>query len=207
MSQRATGTAAGVDENPVTPGSTNGRAAGAGSDPHRRRFRAGPRSRPSPRTRRSRPDSRIIATPSRRPSAQHPDLAVLIGRYFRHVAAEDLPSKPADVIGIVRAHRRLAEFREPGAPRIRVFNPQIAGDEWSAESTVIDLVNDDMPFLVDSVTSALTAAGVVVHRVLHPILDVRRDSDGRLSTCSARAETGRHTSGQGRRRTSRGCTC
>ena len=112
--------------------------------------------------------------------AEHPELATLISRYFRHVAAEDLPSKSTDVIGIVRAHRRLAEVRDAGVPRIRLFNPQVNGDDWSAESTVIDLVNDDMPFLVDSVSSALTAAGVVVHRVLHPILDVRRDADGRL---------------------------
>ena len=61
-----------------------------------------------------------------------------------------------------------------------MFNPQSPTDQWSADSTVIDLVNDDMPYLVDSVISALAAAGAVVHRVLHPILDVRRDAGGQL---------------------------
>ncbi len=112
--------------------------------------------------------------------AERPDIATTIGRYFRHVAAEDLPATSSDVAAIVSAHQRLAQVRAPGESSIRLFNPQSASDQWSADSTVIDLVNDDMPYLVDSVISALTAAGAVVHRVLHPILDVRRDAAGRL---------------------------
>ncbi len=113
-------------------------------------------------------------------SRQRPDSATLIGRYFRHVSPEDLPATAADVLAIVAAHERLGQLRRPGESRIRLFNPQTTGDQWSADSTVIDLVNDDMPYLVDSVVSALAAAGAVVHRVLHPILDVRRDGSGQL---------------------------
>ncbi|WP_111765314.1 NAD-glutamate dehydrogenase [Nakamurella deserti] len=112
--------------------------------------------------------------------ALRPDIATTIGRYFRHVAVEDLPDSAADVVAIVAAHQRLARNRVPGESRIRLFNPQSTGDRWSADSTVIDLVNDDMPYLVDSVISALAAAGAVVHRVLHPILEVRRDPGGAL---------------------------
>ncbi len=112
--------------------------------------------------------------------ASRPELATLISRYFRHVPAQDLPARADDVIAIVQAHQRLAANRPAGSPKVRVFNHQSARDEWSATSTVIDLVNDDMPYLVDSVISALTAAGVIVHRVLHPILDVRRDAAGNL---------------------------
>ncbi|MEP6980647.1 MAG: NAD-glutamate dehydrogenase domain-containing protein, partial [Nakamurella sp.] len=111
---------------------------------------------------------------------QRPDIATLIGRYFRHMAPEDLPSNAPDVVAIVVAHQRLGQVRLPGESRVRLFNPQSSTDQWSADSTVIDLVNDDMPYLVDSVISALAAAGAVVHRVLHPILDVRRDASGRL---------------------------
>ena len=42
------------------------------------------------------------------------------------------------------------------------------------------IVNDNMPFLVDSVSLAITAAGLGIDRLLHPIVDVRRDGDGRL---------------------------
>jgi glutamate dehydrogenase len=51
---------------------------------------------------------------------------------------------------------------------------------WSATSTVIDLVNDDMPFLIDSVVGVLHAHDAPVQRILHPILAVRRSADGTL---------------------------
>jgi NAD-specific glutamate dehydrogenase len=41
-------------------------------------------------------------------------------------------------------------------------------------------VNDDMPFLVDSTTDELTRRGWSVHMLIHPVLRVRRDADGRL---------------------------
>ncbi|MTD13467.1 NAD-glutamate dehydrogenase [Nakamurella sp. YIM 132087] len=122
---------------------------------------------------------------------RRPDLARLIEVYYRHVPAEDRPREPQDVLAVVEGHRRLAARRLPGEARIRIHNPPAAVPDrteeetahptgWSATSTVIDIVNDDMPYLVDSVIGALTAAGVRVHRVLHPILSVRRDTDGSL---------------------------
>ncbi|GGM06956.1 NAD-glutamate dehydrogenase [Nakamurella endophytica] len=114
---------------------------------------------------------------------RRPDLAGLVRAYFRHVPADDLPSTADDVLAIVQGHLRIAEVRRPGAARIRFANPpQPAGSTgtWSAASTVIDVVNDDMPNLVDSVIGVLAASGVTVHRVLHPILSVRRDPGGRL---------------------------
>ncbi len=44
----------------------------------------------------------------------------------------------------------------------------------------IMLVNDDMPFIVDSITAALTARGIAIHVLLHPILAVTRSSTGAL---------------------------
>ncbi|AZI58312.1 NAD-glutamate dehydrogenase [Nakamurella antarctica] len=113
-------------------------------------------------------------------AAEHPEMETLISRYFRHIPAEDLPTRAEDVVAVVTAHQRLAQHRSAGSPKIRVFNPQNADDAWSAGSTIVNIVNDDMPYLVDSVISTLTEAGAVVLRVLHPILDVRRDSAGTL---------------------------
>ena len=42
------------------------------------------------------------------------------------------------------------------------------------------IVNDDMPFLVDSVANALAGRGLIVHRLLHPVVCVERDGDDNL---------------------------
>ncbi|HEY7814615.1 MAG TPA: NAD-glutamate dehydrogenase domain-containing protein, partial [Nakamurella sp.] len=124
-----------------------------------------------------------------RAMAQRPDRASLIEAYFRHVPVEDQPKTAEDVIGIVDGHWRVGQRRRQGEVQIRVFNPapsaaqeQSVGPGWTDTKTVIDIVTDDMPSLVEAVIGALSSRGVIVHRVLHPILIACRDAGGDLVT-------------------------
>src|SRR5690606_8707812 len=45
----------------------------------------------------------------------------------------------------------------------------------------IAIVNDDMPFLVDSVAATIAAQGLAIDRLVHPVLAVRRDGAGTLT--------------------------
>src|SRR5688572_8329536 len=45
----------------------------------------------------------------------------------------------------------------------------------------IGIINDDMPFLVDSIAGAIAARGLIIHRLLHPVVCVRRDESGNLT--------------------------
>jgi len=125
------------------------------------------------------PDSAVA-----RAAAERPERSAMIDAYFRHVPAEDQPKTAPDVLGVVDGHWRVGSQRLPGEVKIRVFNPAPAPNEggagWTDTKTVIDIVTDDMPFLVDSVIGALTIKGVTVHRVLHPILISKRDPNGEL---------------------------
>lgn len=56
--------------------------------------------------------------------------------------------------------------------------------------TVINLLNDDVPFLLDSVLGELQAEGITVHMVLHPIITVKRDGDGKLLSLHDAMEQG-----------------
>src|SRR5699024_4831581 len=55
--------------------------------------------------------------------------------------------------------------------------PTLAEDGWTSRRTVVDLCTGDSPFLVDSITAAITGVGASVHLLVHPILDVERDDD------------------------------
>src|SRR2546430_12490942 len=58
-------------------------------------------------------------------------------------------------------------------------------DGWSSPHTIVEIVNDDMPFLVDSVTAAVNDSGREVRLVIHPILNVVRDAKARVVALDA----------------------
>ena len=63
---------------------------------------------------------------------------------------------------------------------MRVFNPDAEADGYRTAGTIVQLVTDDMPYLVESVTAELSRSGLQVHRVVHPIVVVSRDVAGGL---------------------------
>lgn len=103
----------------------------------------------------------------------------LVEQYFRHVADEDLRANGShSLAGIVHSHLQLAAERPAGTTRLRIFSPQEQTDGWSCSYAVLQIVADDMPFLVDSVLAALGERDV--HLLIHPQLRVRRDAAGSL---------------------------
>ncbi len=108
-------------------------------------------------------------------------LAALIAEYFDHVPPQDLNGRHApDLMRMVKAHMELGAGRKAGKSHVRLFVPDQKRDGWSAERLVLQLVGEDMPFLVDSVTAAVNRRGLGVHLVIHPIFKVFRDAGGKL---------------------------
>jgi len=102
-------------------------------------------------------------------------------RYYLHTAPEDLAGRdPVDVFGAAFSHYRLAETRPQGTANVRVHTPSVEENGWTCSHTVVEVVTDDMPFLVDSVTNELTRQGRGIHVVIHPQVVVRRDLTGKL---------------------------
>ena len=87
------------------------------------------------------------------PAEQRETLAAFVRQYFGHVDPEDLAERAvADLYGAALSHWSFARKREPGRARVRALNPALAEHGWQSTHTIIEIVNDDMPFLVDSVT-------------------------------------------------------
>ncbi|MDB5687557.1 MAG: glutamate dehydrogenase, partial [Rhizorhabdus sp.] len=83
---------------------------------------------------------------------------------------------------------QTAQHRLPGKPAIAIRS--IAGDATRHRAMQIAIVNDDMPFLVDSVAGALAAHGIEIHRLLHPVAAIRRDEQGELTALLPGTATG-----------------
>jgi len=114
--------------------------------------------------------------------AQRAVVEEFTARYFQDVEAEDLAERqPADLYGAALSHWNFARKRDPGSARIRVFNPTLEEHGWQSTHTIIEIVNDDMPFLVDSVTMEVNRHGLTMHLIIHPIVAVERRADGTLA--------------------------
>ncbi len=114
-----------------------------------------------------------------------------IAAYYAGVSLDDLAERrPDDLYGAAAAHFNLARRRTPGEAKVRVYNPEIEQHGWQSTHTIVEIVTDDMPFLVDSVRMVLNARGYTSHIVIHPVLGVRRDEDGRIEAMLPIEETG-----------------
>jgi glutamate dehydrogenase len=107
--------------------------------------------------------------------------------YFRGVGEEDLRERtPAALARVAMDHLAFGMERRPAHKTlIRIFNPDPKSDGFDSAHTVVMIVTDDAPFLVDSIGIALRRAEVSVHMIVHPVLDIHRDGRGRIEELGA----------------------
>ncbi|MEE8221279.1 MAG: hypothetical protein V3R21_05925, partial [Woeseiaceae bacterium] len=102
-------------------------------------------------------------------------------QYFVDVPVEDMEGK--SIKKMARAaisHLEFARVRKKGQPLLRIFNPTEKRDGYTSPYTFIEMVNDDMPFLVDSVSAAITRQDLAIQFTVHPVLRVQRDARDRI---------------------------
>ena len=101
--------------------------------------------------------------------------------YYAEVDPEQLAAyAPADLQGAAAAHLGFGRKFTAGKAKLRAYNPVREQHGWHSTHTAIEIVNDDMPFLVDSVTMEVNRQGLTQHVVIHPVLRTRRDARGEL---------------------------
>ncbi len=116
----------------------------------------------------------------------------LISKLYAGVSPEDMDERGAEALALAAVELlRSASSRQIRQPVIQVDSHGPDKPHDLAVHTTLRIINDDMPFLVDSVTSELGSLGIGISYVLHPIVTVRRDEDGNLiaiedETCERR---------------------
>jgi glutamate dehydrogenase len=101
--------------------------------------------------------------------------------YYAEVDPEELAARASpDLKGAAAAHLAFARKFSEGKAKIRAYNPVLEQHGWQSTHTAIEIVNDDMPFLVDSVTMEVNRQGLTLHLLIHPVLRALRDAKGEL---------------------------
>ncbi|MFK8015975.1 MAG: NAD-glutamate dehydrogenase [Gammaproteobacteria bacterium] len=121
---------------------------------------------------------------------QRLSVADFIRQYYSSVSAEDLRQRrSSDLAGAALSHLELSRTRRKGQTKLRVYNPDAKKDQWDSPHSVLQVVTEDRPFLVDSLGAAINSEGLSVHLTVHPILRTQRDKRGRLDHLLANNET------------------
>lgn len=114
--------------------------------------------------------------------------------FYTNVPKEDYEMMgPENLAYTARNHLNISEKRKPGTkPVIDIYTAKRKKEGWDSGHTSIDIVNDDMAFLVDSVVAEIINQKYQIKNLIHPILGINRNDKGgiiKISSSAGSAET------------------
>lgn len=115
--------------------------------------------------------------------------------YYANVSLEDLAEVPRESLDA--SLLGMWEFclkRTPGKVKIRVYTQKQELNGQPSTKTIIEIINDNMPFIVDSVTGAINSLGYSTHLVIHPVMRIERDKAHQLKEVLPHAHQGTYES-------------
>lgn len=113
--------------------------------------------------------NKIIALINKKlPAKQAHLVSIFAQQYYSNVPLEDLQEHSlSDLYGALLSHWSIISQRQKGESAIRVYNPHFEHHGWQSTHTIIEVANDDMPFLVDSLQMEINRQGYKVHFMIH----------------------------------------
>jgi glutamate dehydrogenase len=110
-----------------------------------------------------------------------PLLADYLPLYYAELPEGDVDDRKLDdIYAVAVAHLAAGRRRAPGETIVRLISPDRDRDGWHSPHSVLLVVTDDMPFLVDTTRMVLERHGLGVHLLVHPMLAVERRADDTL---------------------------
>jgi glutamate dehydrogenase len=115
-----------------------------------------------------------------------PLLADFLPLYYAELPEGDVDDRKLDdIYAVAVAHLAAGRRRAPGETIVRLISPDRDRDGWHSPHSVLLVVTDDMPFLVDTTRMVLERHGLGVHLLVHPMLAVERRADDTLAGVAA----------------------
>jgi glutamate dehydrogenase len=120
-----------------------------------------------------------------------PQVALFAEQFFGIISLDELTQRRlSDLAGCtLSAWRLLARFNHAQA-QVRVYNPDYERHGWQSTHTAVEVLHEDLPFLVDSVRTELNRRGYSIHTLQTTVLSVRRGADGELLEVLPKGATG-----------------
>ncbi|MCP8688886.1 NAD-glutamate dehydrogenase [Marinobacterium sedimentorum] len=117
-------------------------------------------------------------------------LQTLLAHYFQHQQQDEQQQPGQQLYGALMSLWQRLQQRRSGTIEVAVYNPDPARDQWHSDHSIIEILMDDMPFIVASSITELARLGIGIHQQAYPVLHLRRDADGRLLDFCASGDQG-----------------
>src|SRR5687768_13226541 len=129
--------------------------------------------------------------PAKAPAA----LVNFLEAFYAKVPPDDLALITPDLMAeTVRRHWEMSLKRKPGEPAVDIYTTVLDLHESGTGHTIINIVNDDRAFLVDSVAAEISRYNKLIRLLVHPVLRAATDKSGKITAITA--DTGDHLLGQ-----------
>lgn len=113
-------------------------------------------------------DSVLKKIEQRMDAVQAPLCREFVKQFFNTVALEDLAEVDSDdLYGLAVNFWSFIYHRSPGETKIHIYNPEFERHGWQTTHTVLEIITEDMPFLVDSLRVVLNRLDLLTHLVIH----------------------------------------
>lgn len=129
---------------------------------------------------------RLVDDQSSLPRKNADQFTEFVRSYYYGVPYEELSQREIfDLRGAALAHWELSTRRPADEANIRLYSPEVQRDGWRSKNAVLEIVCQDRPFLVDSVSMILNQFDCKIHLVVHPVFAVQRNGSGELNRIAA----------------------
>ncbi|CAM3636544.1 NAD-glutamate dehydrogenase [Parendozoicomonas haliclonae] len=116
------------------------------------------------------------------PDEQRAGLQAFLKPFFAISTLDEITAyRRRDLVGSTLAFWRFFQTHDHTSPKIEVFNPDYENNGWHSTHTIIQIVQQDMPFIVDSVRMKLNERGITIHHLRNCVLPVARDNKNQLA--------------------------
>ena len=88
----------------------------------------------------------------------------LASHFYHRIPLDEISHQPVEALAaVILSFSDFTARRENDQPLVRIYNPAQERDGWTCRYTVLEAVNDDMPFMVDSVCLAQQAQSTILN--------------------------------------------
>ncbi|BFM16430.1 NAD-glutamate dehydrogenase GdhB [Maricurvus nonylphenolicus] len=114
--------------------------------------------------------------------------------YYDQYPLEELEGRAInDVYGSAYSWWNFIQHKDPRMAKVKVFNPTLEEDGWLSPHTIVAVLQNDMPFLVDSVRIAVNNFNISLHGIKSTVMNLARDDKGELLELMGPGAKGRNT--------------